>query len=36
VKPYHGTACYRAMIKISRAVNRAGRNPDAVGAEILP
>jgi hypothetical protein len=36
VKPYHGTACYRAMIRIGRAVNRAGRDPDAVGAEILP
>ncbi len=36
VKPYHGTACYRAMIKIKRAVNRTGRDPSAVAAEILP
>ncbi len=36
VKPYHGTACYRAMIKIGTAVNRAGRDPVAVAAEILP
>ncbi len=36
VKPYHGTACYRAMIRIGKAVNRAGRDPGAVAAEILP
>jgi len=36
VKPYHGTACYRAMIKIERAVNRTGRHPSEVADEILP
>lgn len=36
VKPYHGTACYRALIGIKRAVNREGRDPEAAAAEILP
>jgi hypothetical protein len=36
VKPYHGTACYRALIKIGRTVNRTGRDPSAVAAEISP
>ncbi|UCH74634.1 MAG: hypothetical protein JSU82_01905 [Rhodospirillales bacterium] len=35
-KPYHGTACYRAMIAIKTAVNRDGRDPAAVAADILP
>ncbi len=35
-KPYHGTACYRAMIAIGKAVNGTGRDPQAVAAEILP
>lgn len=36
VKPYHSTACYRALIGIKRAVNREGRDPEAAAAEILP
>ncbi len=36
VKPYHGTACYRAMIAIGGAVNRTGRDPLAVAAEVVP
>lgn len=36
VKPYHGTACYRAMSRISGTVNRTGRNPRVVAAEIPP
>ncbi len=35
-KPYHETACYRAMIRIKTAVNRDGRDPAAAAAEILP
>jgi hypothetical protein len=35
-KPYHGTACYRAMIAITGAVNRNGRDPQAVAEELLP
>ena len=36
VKPYHGTACYRAMIAIGAEVNRTGRDPRAVAAEMPP
>ena len=36
VKPYHGTACYRSMIAIGAEVNRTGRDPRAVAAEMLP
>ncbi len=35
-KPYHGTACYRAMIVIGNTVNGTGRDPHAVADEILP
>ncbi len=35
-KPYHATPCYRAMIQIATAVNRTGRDPRAVAAEVLP
>ena len=35
-KPYHATPCYRAMIQIATAVNRTGRNPRAMAAEVLP
>ena len=35
-KPYHGTACYRALIRISDTVNRTGRDPRGVAAEVLP
>ncbi len=35
VKPYHGTACYRAMIGIGAAVSRTGRHPAEVAAEFL-
>ncbi len=35
-KPYHRTACYRAMIAIGKAVNGTGRDPQAVAEELLP
>ncbi len=35
-KPYHRTRCHGAMIAITGAVNRSGRDPHAVAAEILP
>ena len=33
-KPYHRSACYRALLRISRTVNRTGRSPREVAAEI--
>lgn len=36
VKPYHGTRCYRAMIRISATVNRTGKDPRVVAAELPP
>jgi hypothetical protein len=35
IKPYHGTACYRTMIRLSETVNGIRRNPHIVAAEIL-
>ena len=35
-KPYHGTDCYRAMIRMSDTVNRTGRDPHDVATEVLP
>ncbi len=35
-KPYHATPCYRALIEIAATVNRTGRDPRAVAAEVLP
>ena len=34
VKPYHGTPCYLAMTRIGGIVNRTGRNPRVVAAEM--
>ena len=36
IKPYHSTACYRVMMRIKSVVNRTGRDPVAVAAEIIP
>ena len=35
-KPYHGTACYGAMIAITGVVNDTGRDPQMVADELLP
>ncbi|MCH8095512.1 MAG: hypothetical protein IID53_00345 [Proteobacteria bacterium] len=35
-KPYHRTACYRAMIAIGKAVNGTGRDPQMVADELPP
>ncbi len=34
-KPYHGTACYRALMRLHEEVNRTQRNPGEVAREIL-
>jgi hypothetical protein len=34
-KPYHQTACYRALVKIHRIVNQTRRNPNNVAKEVL-
>ena len=33
--PYHGTACYRALLQIQTTVNRTQRSPSEVAKEIL-
>ena len=35
-KPYHSSACYRLMMRIKSVVNRTGRDPAAVAAEVIP
>ncbi|MFQ5852355.1 MAG: hypothetical protein ACE5JU_17460 [Candidatus Binatia bacterium] len=34
-KPYHNTACYRALERIQRIVNQTQRNPNEVAKELL-
>ena len=34
-KPYHRTACYRALVKIHRIVNQTQRDPNKVAEELL-